>query len=314
MYTNSFEIVYTMNNMLLKSDIKLITDKFQWSEKVAKGAIKEFLETPSFANSEEILRICIDADNPEDRKNNVFESLFNTHYDNLAIFVCNQIVNIDPCFHILADFNSTELKHLSGVFETIANQVLNEASFLQRMPVRTYNPNSYQAPYVIHALLRYEYLDRLLRKKHQEFDSDSLLLDIVSRVGFRAFNINTLRYIASSYSLFPYYKEKANRLARAIASPLDKKEETQKGYWLYYVIIERIKEKYGLRGAFRKLAEITGQKATSIHSRYFGRKKIAKKEGLTLDDIIIQHSLQKSILNMEQKLQEMSVNMSVTER
>ena len=107
-----------MKNKLTKSDIKLIADKFQLSEKVAKSAIKEFLETPSFANSEEILRICIDADNPKDRKDNVFESLFNTHYDNLVELVCNQIVNTDPCFHILAAFNSTELKNLSGIFKS----------------------------------------------------------------------------------------------------------------------------------------------------------------------------------------------------
>lgn len=302
-----------MKNNLSKSDIKLIANKFQLSEKVAISAIKEFLETPSFANSEEILRRCIDADNPEDRKNNVFESLFNTHYDNLAKLVCNQIVNTDPCFHILAAFNSTELKNLSGIFKTIANHVLYKASFLQRMPVRTYNP-SYLAPYVIHVLLCYEYLDRLLRKKYQEFDSDSLLLDIVSRVGFRAFNIDFLKYIAASYSLFPFSNEKATRLARAIASPLDKKEITQMGYWLNYVIIERTKKKYGLRGAFRKLAEVTGQKTNSIQPRYWHRNKIAKKEGLTLDNIISQYSLQKPILEIEQKLQEMSVNMSVTDK
>ena len=124
-------IDYTMKKKLTKSDIKLIADKFQWSAIEARKATKEFLETPSFANSEEILRICIDADNPEDRKNNVFESLFNTHHDDLVELVCNQIVNTDPCFHILAAFNSTELKNLSGIFKTIANRVLYEASFLQ---------------------------------------------------------------------------------------------------------------------------------------------------------------------------------------
>ncbi len=123
---------HTMNNKLLKSDIKLIADKFEWSKKVAKSAIKEFLEAPSFANNEEILRICIDAHNPEDRKNNVFENLFNTHYDNLAIFVCNQIVNTDPCFDILAAFNSTELKTSSKEFKASTNQGRFEASFLQK--------------------------------------------------------------------------------------------------------------------------------------------------------------------------------------
>lgn len=81
-----------MNNKLTKSDIRLIADKFEWSAKEAKNAVKEFLETPSFANSEEILRICIEADNPKDRKNNVFDSLFNTHYDSLVEFVHNQIL------------------------------------------------------------------------------------------------------------------------------------------------------------------------------------------------------------------------------
>jgi len=296
---------HTMNNKLLKSDIKLIADKFQWSEKVTKGAIKEFLETPSFANSEEILRICVDADNPKDRKNDVFESLFNTHYDNLVKFVCNQIVNSDPCFDILAAFNSTELKD-----SVSANQGRFEASFLQTMPVRLFN-KSYLAPYVTNVLLCYEYLDGLLRRKHQDFDS--LLLDIVSRVGFRAFYIDSLRYIASSYSSFPYSNEQATRLARAIAKPLDKKEITQMGYWLNYVVIERNREQYGLRGAFRALAKVTGQEATSIHSRYFGRKKIAKEEGLTLEDIISKYSLHRLIDEIEQKLQEMSVNLSVTE-
>ncbi len=291
-----------MKNKLLQSDIEFIANKFQFSDVVARSAIDEFLDTPSFANSDQILRICIDTDNPEDRKNNVFESLFNTHYDDLVEHICNQIVYIDPCFHILAAFNSIELEDLSVVFKTIADQVQSESSFLQKMPVRTYNPGTYQAPYVIHSLLRYEYLDRLLRKNNQEYDSDSLLLDIVSRVGFRAFKIDLLQHIASSYSFSPYLNDKANRLARAIASPLDKKEITQMGYWLNYVIIERNRKKYGLRGAFRALAKITPQKATSIHSRYYGIKKIAKKEGLTLDDIITKYSLRGQIEKIEQDL------------
>lgn len=303
-----------MKNKISKADIKFIAKKFQWSEKKANNAIKEFLVASSFANSEEILRICIEADNPEDRKNKVFESLLNAHFDDLAKFVCKQIINIDPCFHILADFNSAELKNLSGIFKSIFNQVVNEGSFIQRMPVRTYNPNSSQAPYVIHVLLSYEYLDRLLREKKQEFDYDSLLLDIASRVGFRAFNIATLKYIASSYSLFPYSNEKATRLARAIASPPNKKEITQMGYWLTYVIIERIKVEYGLRGAFRKLAEISGQKVDSVQPRYWGRKKIAKEKGLTLDDIITKYSLHRPLDEIEQKFQDMSVDLSVTEK
>jgi len=124
-------------------------------------------------------------------------------------------------------------------------------------------------------------------------------LDIVLRVGFRAFKIDFLKYTAASYSSLPFYTQKVNRLARAIASPLDKKEITQMRYWLNYVIIESIRDEYGLLGAFRKLAEVTDQKYNSIRPRYWNKKKIANKEGLTLDDIITKYSLQKQIYEME---------------
>jgi len=64
------------------------------------------------------------------------------------------------------------------------------------------------------------------------------------------------------------------------------------------------------RGAFRKLAEVTGQKYNSIQPRYWDRKKIAKNEGLTLDDIITKYSLHRLI----DEIEEMSVDLSVTER
>ncbi|MGB3728600.1 MAG: hypothetical protein WBA70_05035, partial [Thermodesulfobacteriota bacterium] len=64
---------------------------------------------------------------------------------------------------------------------------------------------------------------------------------------------------------------------------------------------------------FRALAKVTPQKASSIHSRYYGIKKIAKKEGLTLDDIINKYLLRGQIDEIEQMLQEMSVDLSVTE-
>jgi hypothetical protein len=153
--------------------------------------------------------------------------------------------------------------------------------------------------------LCYEYLNLLLKTKffRERANFESLLLDIVSRVGFKAFNIDILKDNAVMYSSFPFYYQKASRLARAIASPLDKKEITQTNYWLNYVIIERNKEQYGVRGALRKLAEVTGQKYNSIQPRYWNRRKIAKEEGLTLNYIVTKYALHKYIEDIEQQLQ-----------
>ncbi len=282
----------TMDNKLSKSDIKYIAEKFEWSANEARKAVKEFLEKPSFAKREEILRICIDTVNPEERKGKIYESLVNTHCDDLAKHVCNQIVRPDPCFDILAIFIISELKSSFIKLKKRPAKGQYEASFY----LRNINPghilvNPGLGRNLVYSLC-YEYLNTLLKIKFREgVNSESLLLDIAPRIGFRAFNIDILKDKAAEYSSYPFSNEKAKRLARVIASPLDKKELTQKGYWLNYVIIERNKEQYGLRGTLRKLAEITGQKYNSIQPRYWNRRKKIKEEGLTLDDIITKYSL-----------------------
>lgn len=300
-----------MKNNLSKSDIRLVANKFQWTENEAKNATMEFLQTPSFANSEEILKICIDSTTPDDRKDKIFESLYNTSYDNLVEHVCNQIINPDPCFDILAVFNGIELKNLSLCKKYNFDEQQFEGSFLLRnielLDVdnnNTYITDMIEASHIVYSL-SCSYLNTLLEKKFEQDVSiiESTLQDIASIVGFRAFTIDILLNEAISYSDIPCLNSKAIQLAKAISSPLDKKDKTQQGYWLIYVVVERTKKKYGLRGAFRKLAELTSQKPNSIQPRYFDRKKIAKKEGLTLDDIIIQYSLDKSIIEIESKLE-----------
>ncbi len=303
-----------MENRLSKSDTEYIADKFNWSANEASNAVIEFLEKPSFANSEEILRICIDAKTPDERKGTIYESLVNAQCNDLAEHVCNQIVRPDPCFDILATFNISELNSPFITLKKRPNKGPYEASFyLRNITPGHILVNPSLGSNLVYSLC-YEYLDKLLKIKfRQGLNSESLLTDIVSRVGFRAFEITCLKDMAVFYSAVPVLNDKATRLARAIASAIDKKEITQMGYWLYYVVIERNREQYGLRGAFRELAKVTSQKTSTIHTTYFDRKKIAKKEGLTLDDIIHKCSLQKPILEIEQTLQKMSVDLSVTE-
>lgn len=291
-----------MKNKLTKSDIKFIADKFEWSEKQAKKAVKGLLEKSSFANIEEILRICIDAKNPNERKRKIFQCLVNTHCEDLAKHVCNQIIHPDHCFHIIAFFIMVE----EGLPLYFFGKRLNKGTYPESFYLKTKTHNVIKLNpgyfYDLVDSICYEYLDMLLKSKfRQGLNSESLLLDIVSRVGFRAFNIDILKDKAVMYSSSPFYNSKATRLARAIASPLDKKELTQIAYWLNYVIIERNRDKYGVRGALRKLEKITGQKYNSIQPRYWERKKIAKEEGLTLDYIVTKYALHKYIEDIEQQ-------------
>ena len=249
------------------------------------------------------MRICIDA-NPEERNGKVFESLVNTYCDDLVKHVCNQIDRPDPCIEILAFFIISEPKSPPIKFTKIPTKHFGATFSFRKIKPEHIEVNPALRRNLVGSLC-YEYLNLLLKTKffRERANFESLLLDIVSRVGFKAFNIDILKDNAVMYSSFPFYYQKASRLARAIASPLDKKEITQTGYWLNYVIIERNKEQYGVRGALRKLEEVTGQEYNSIQPRYWERKNIAKKEGLTLDDIITKYALHKYIEDIEQQLQ-----------
>ena len=272
---------------------------FQWSAKDARSAIKEFLEKPSFANSDEILRICIDA-NPGERKEKIYESLLNTHCDDLVKHVCNQIDRPDPCFHILAFFIISEPKSPPIKFTKIPTKHFGATFSFRKIKPEHIEVNPALRRDLVSSLC-YEYLDLLL--KRQGLNRESLFVDIVSRVGFKAFNIDILKDNAVMYSTFPFYYQKASRLARAIISPLDnRKEQIQRGYWLNYVLIERNKGKSTIRKTLDKLAKATGQKYNSIQPRYWEKKKIAKREGLTLNDIINKYALDEYIEDIERKL------------
>ena len=198
MWSTVYNFDYSNGMKLNKKEIKSIANKFQWSAKEAEAATKEFLDTPSITNSEEILKICVKHDNSEDRKNNLFKNLYDTTYDSLLELVCKQILNPDPCFDVVVAFNAAELGHASELYE-----LCGERSFLFRLGygrlpkppfIELYETDYFDPMSDVYSLC-YDFLDIIvnMKSKYEGFDVESFLLEVVSRVGFMAFEIDVFK-------------------------------------------------------------------------------------------------------------------------
>lgn len=147
--------------------------------------------------------------------------------------------------------------------------------------------------------LCHEFLNSfVLEKSEGDIDKlESLLFDVVEEADFLTFNIKAFRNLASKWSQTPHMRKKAIKLAAAIHNPFSKhhKEITEGQYWTYFALVEKLKERYGVRGAFREVGRRLGEPSSSIQRRYFEKKKEAKKERLSLEDITKIYGLQKAL-------------------
>jgi hypothetical protein len=117
--------------------------------------------------------------------------------------------------------------------------------------------------------LTYAFLDSLLDYKmmvstyleEEIFDIKKLLIQVVERVGFLAFNIAKFRSLVSSLYYNPNTpqadKSLLSELAALLYNPIFNRDIiTQRGYWLIYFLVETLRQKgYGTRESFRKVAK-----------------------------------------------------------
>lgn len=122
---------------------------------------------------------------------------------------------------------------------------------------------------------------------------EDMLVELFEKVGFLAFNIKIFRMLASSTFHDPYLSiDLFKELKDSLNDPLlSQYRITDRRYWLIYVLVEKLKGTYGLRGSFRHIGKSLYQAPGSVQRRYFDKKKEAKIKKLSLKDIIREHHL-----------------------
>jgi hypothetical protein len=156
--------------------------------------------------------------------------------------------------------------------------------------------------------LTYEFLNALLDYKvmasayleEEILDLKKLLIHVVERAGFLAFNIRRFRSLVSSLYYNPNTPQEdkglLSELAALLYNPIFNRDIiTQRGHWLIYFLVETLRQKgYGTNESFRKVAKHLHNKPSSIERRYFEKKMEAKEKEFTLDKIINQFWLHKA--------------------
>ncbi len=309
--------------MLKKNEIKKLGSKLGWKVAEVEFAVKVLGESRSIIDYREFLRICIEAKNPRERVEKVEQFLVKTVKGDLADAIC-KLLYIDPCFKALAFFNAYDLTHglkrdisrfniyftedkrsfLSWDYELILKIPKGKKPSKNRAtPSTPSKPKTYilfEVPikYMSFEDLTYKALDLLIRSRHHGTVQDmaELMLKVVSKVGFLAFNISMFRNLVTVYCYNPFYpeqgKETLKKLKDLFSPSLNRKEMIQKDYWFIYAAVTKLtKRGVGLRQSFRDLGKLLTKTAGTIQSRYFEKKKEAIRRNLSLNDVVDEYGL-----------------------
>ncbi len=307
----------TTGGIMTKLEITKLAEKLRWKEKEARLAIRELEKAESCVDCKKLLKICIYTNIPEERLFNITEYIHQSHEEDTVDIICDFLVSPDPCFNVLTLFNFADIKsseELQSLFRNY-DKKSNKYIELKKTFLRDDLHLSDYPGYFKYKTLRgdwridtyrlcYESLDMFInmRRLDKEVDIELLLLDVVEKVGFVAFEIEAFRNLAALYSYSPTEYKKAETIASVISYPQSRIEVTQRKYWLMYVLVEKSKEKFGVRGSYREVAKMLSTTPGTIGTRYTERSKIANRQSLDVDKIIENNYLQKAVKDYLKKI------------
>jgi len=318
--------------MLNKKEINSLSNKLGWSVKETKVALKELYQSNSIIDRDSFLRICLEAKNPLNRFERITNYLLKTLNRDFVNTIC-RLAYIDSCFHALALFNLIDLKKVFGDPYHHQNRsfinwihpesILDETEFedvIKKLrknksskTIKIANMDPEQAGVVFTQELfpeplTYRFLDKFIQVKIENTEEEpeqewellkELMLKVVTKIKFLAFNIPTFRAVATYNALNqPVDKNFYYKLCESFKNPLSEKEKsTEQSYWLIYALVESLRGiGYGGMASFRKAASLLKiEKVDTVERRYFQMKKKAKEQDTIVEDIINQYNLREVI-------------------
>ena len=298
-----------------KNKITRIANKLGWKFEETKEAIEYLLKNESIIKDwEKFFKICVEAEDPQERWTGVRKEVFSQlPKKDLVETICKWLYQPDPCFSVCALFNVADDRDLnvhSYVHWKGYRLIKRFGGVTKHWPRMFFDP-------VFDPVSMCDYLLTRLIKEIPDEDRHSIFHNVIAKVGFMAFNITAFRDKATDFTTDPTKDILAKELTMSLKKRyLNNTKNTEKKYWLYYLLVENLKADYGVRGAFREVAKRLDASDKTIQRRYFERKKIAKKKGLSNEDIISEFPLAHTLegyLNIDTQ-SSMSVDMSVSEK
>lgn len=295
---------------MTKLEITKLAEKLLWEERGTRLAIRELKKAETRIDCNNLLKICIDTNSPDKRLFKLTEYFHKSLKEDAVDVICNFLISPDLCFNVLTLFNFADIKssdELRSLFYRYDNKTKKDIELKKTFLRDDLHLSDYPAYFKYKTLrgdwridtfqLCYEFLDMFVNMKRLDggVDIELLLLDVVERVGFVAFEIEAFRNLAAIYSYSPTEYKKAETIASVISYPSSRIEVTQRKYWLMYVLVEKLRGNFGVRGSYREVAKMLSTTSGTVGTRYTEQSKIANCQNLDIDEIIENNYLQKAV-------------------
>jgi len=321
---------------MTRREIKKISQKLGLKIAESKFVVKKLTKSKLITGYEDFLRICVNSKNPSDRWQSFIEFMFKSFEGDIVNTTSTLLRQSEPCFEVLALFNINDIWRAKGkkFIDTLNKEERVSYKRLLDYPIRlpkdpkvkwelSDDPSPYSKKLChkfIDLIIRNyinKYRNRLIMQSLRDgenihvfpaFPPDifDILTGVLDEVGVLAFNIEIFNDLLSLLYFHPFQagKEKLEKITKALTDPFQSRTEITKiRYWLIYALIEKLKaRRYGVRESFKKASELIKEPHTSIHRRYYDRKKVVKKEKLSLNDIIIKYHLNNMLNNLLTRL------------
>lgn len=320
-----------------KNEINKVAEYLGWEFKKTNKAIKDIrIQKSIIKDWSGFFSLCIESQNPVQRTKALEEHLKNIPLkNNLSDTICNWIYNLDPCFNVCSVFNISDYCNLSftgyeyddSLIRFWFNNLEKNGSFYfqkRLLPGQLFENSLYEpsglCDHIISTILtieekldkpHYEYLEKTKPVDVYELKVRTVFANVLKKVGFSAFNISAFRIRGHIYDNNPFQAV----CAKEISSILNDKysnnaSSTERRYWIYFILVEKLKDEYGVRGSFREIAKrfdktLTRKKdiekaAATIHARYYEMQKEYKRitdknPGYGIDDIVSEYNLSETL-------------------
>ena len=325
--------------------------KLGWTNIEFEVALQEFMDTGSVLVKDDLIEVCLSADNAQDRILKCVEYYLKSYIDRnkgekedkFLDLISDLLLNEDPCFSVIALFNISDcFRSNKSVFKVPKHKDRmkiaydeDRKSFINwkvdtiirkhrkiHRPVSRYLELLYDFDLdIYHPMrLKYKLLDIMLRayegiwperimfpKLAHYLHVQSNIRQVAERAGFMLFNIPEFRDAISILYTAPNskeFRENISKLNQALIPTLQKKKlQTEERNWFSFVLVEKIIETKGIRtyNACGYAKQILGEKRSTLRTRYYKYRKEAKKQKLSLAEIIEMHDFK---TELEEKLRE----------
>jgi len=283
--------------VILNQDIIKISKKLGWDPEIVQYSFKKLFKDEDVSsdilskkNIIEFFKICSESKDVNDRKNKLikfFRSNLNKDIVKTVIYFLLRDLLFVYVWHFFdyLDDNRIKGRHYKPTKDVIGKNMLNP--FLSILWMCKFNAlELLKKSEIIVDYLIYDNISRFMDHNKTIAAAKELIYNLIPEIGLNVLNIRPLReYFLGLISSSSSPNDFDDKIIKLLL--FHKKKESRKQHWFYYFMVEGLmKRGYGTRESFRLVGKYFERPPTTIHRRYYDKKKEIKDKRLDTNKVI----------------------------